>query len=148
MPGPTEEEVNQLRVQIQFLRNEADHAEKEQKEALRTIQESWMKERTEWKEELAQLERTGRARVADLELQLQKQRERSLTLLQEKDEELNNLREMLNTKKGASMSPSSSLRRQSSARDDDDEADEWPESLAQLGSMTMGASASGGQILH
>nr|CAG4634729.1 EOG090X04IO [Alona affinis] len=147
-PSPTEEEVSQLRVQIQFLRSEAEHTEKEQKESLRTVQESWMKERVEWKEELAQTERSWRARVADLEQQLQKQRERSLTLLQEKDDELNTLRESLNMRKTPA-SLSSPTRATSTRRSTtDDDADEWPESLAQLGSMTLGASASGGQILH
>nr|CAG4641620.1 EOG090X04IO [Eurycercus lamellatus] len=133
---PSEEE-HQMRVQIQFLQSEAERAEQEHKDSLRAIQESWMKERVDWKEEAVALERTCRIRMADLEQQLQKQRERSLTLLQEKDEELNSLR----WKGPVVVTPSKEM-------GSDQPADEWPESLAQLGSMTLGASASGGQILH
>lgn len=139
--GPStasEEELSQLRVQIRFLRSEMEHAEQEHREAMRSVQESWMKERAAWKEEMAQVERAGRARLADVEQQLQKQRERSLALLQEKDDELNGLRERssLNSPVGRSVVAVSG------------EEEEWPESLAQLGSMTLGAAASGGQILH
>nr|SVE84198.1 EOG090X04IO [Daphnia pulex] len=138
----TEEEVNQMRVQIQFLRSEMEHGEDEHKDSMRSIQESWAKERSEWKDEMGQMERTCRVRVADMEQQLQKQRERSLTLLQEKDEELASLRESLNLKSGSALSPVTSSTKTS------DSNDEWPESLAPLASMTLGASASGGQILH
>ncbi|EFX71220.1 hypothetical protein DAPPUDRAFT_309188 [Daphnia pulex] len=138
----TEEEVNQMRVQIQFLRSEMEHGEEEHKDSMRSIQESWAKERSEWKDEMGQMERTCRVRVADMEQQLQKQRERSLTLLQEKDEELASLRESLNLKSGSALSPVTSSTKTS------DSNDEWPESLAPLASMTLGASASGGQILH
>lgn len=144
-PGPTEDEVNQLRVQIQFLRSEMEHSEHEHRESLKAVQDSWMKERLNWKDELTQAERAGRNRIADLELQLQKQRERSLTLLQEKDEELNSLREWLNMKNAT---PLSSNTRSTERNKETDGEEEWPESLAQLGSMTLGASASGGQILH
>ena len=139
---PTEE-VNQMRVQIQFLRSEIEHSEEEHKVSLRSIQESWAKERTEWKDEMSQMERTCRVRIADMEQQLQKQRERSLTLLQEKDEELLSLRELLNMKSTSALSlpPVTTTTQKLSL-------DEWPESLAPLASMTLGASASGGQILH
>ena len=143
--GPTEDEVNQLRVQIQFLRSEMEHSEQEHRESLKAVQDSWMKERLTWKDELTQAERAGRNRVADLELQLQKQRERSLTLLQEKDEELNSLREWLNMKNATPLSSDTRSTERNKAEAD---GEEWPESLAQLGSMTLGASASGGQILH
>ena len=144
---PTEE-VNQMRVQIQFLRSEIEHSEEEHKDSLRSIQESWAKERTEWKDEMSQMERTCRVRIADMEQQLQKQRERSLTLLQEKDEELLNLRESLNIKNKSALSlpPVTSTTTQKTT-DSNDEW-KWPESLAPLASMTLGASASGGQILH
>ena len=142
--GPTEDEINQLRVQIQFLRSELEHGEEEHRESLKAVQDSWMKERLSWKDELAQVERAGRNRLADLELQMQKQRERSLTLLQEKDEELNSLREWLNMKNATPMSSAMSISKDTGA----DGGEEWPESLYQLGSMTLGASASGGQILH
>nr|CAH0098978.1 unnamed protein product [Daphnia galeata] len=144
---PTEE-VNQMRVQIQFLRSEIEHSEEEHKDSLRSIQESWAKERTEWKDEMSQMERTCRVRIADMEQQLQKQRERSLTLLQEKDEELLNLRESLNIKNKSALSlpPVTSTTTQKTT-DSNDEWN-WPESLAPLASMTLGASASGGQILH
>lgn len=131
-----------MRVQIQFLRSEMEHGEEEHKDSMRSIQESWAKERSEWKDEMGQMERTCRVRVADMEQQLQKQRERSLTLLQEKDEELASLRESLNLKSGSALSPVTSSTKTS------DSNDEWPESLAPLASMTLGASASGGQILH
>nr|CAG4650901.1 EOG090X04IO [Simocephalus serrulatus]SVE94179.1 EOG090X04IO [Simocephalus serrulatus] len=141
--SPLQEEVNQMRVQIQFLRDQMEHNEQEHRDSLRSVQESWIKERTSWKDELAQIERSYRARIADLEQQLQKQRERSLTLLQEKDEELVSLRELLNMKNMAPLSPTSV-----SQQKETDSKDEWPESLAPLASMTLGASASGGQILH
>jgi len=145
-----EEELNQLRVQIKFLRGEAEHADHEHKESLRSVQESWMKERMSWKDELTQMERSQRVRVADLEQQVQKQRERSLTLLQEKDDELNRLRELLNMNDSTPRfvrSVSASDGQESGAAVSSGE-DEWPESLAQLGSMTLGSTASGGQILH
>lgn len=142
--APNEEEVNQMRVQIQFLRSEMEHSEEEYKDSLRSVQESWAKERTEWKDEMVQMERTCRVRVADMEQQLQKQRERSLTLLQEKDEELASLRESLNLKSASALSPVTSTTTHKTT----DSNDEWPESLAPLASMTLGASASGGQILH
>lgn len=141
--SPLQEEVNQMRVQIQFLRDEMEHNEQEHRDSLRSVQESWIKERTTWKDELGQIERSYRARIADMEQQLQKQRERSLTLLQEKDEELVNLRELLNMKNMAPLSPVSVTQPKET-----DSKDEWPESLAPLASMTLGASASGGQILH
>ncbi len=139
----TEEEVNQMRVQIQFLRSEMEHSEQEHKDSLRSIQESWAKERCSWKDELGQMERSCRVRVADMEQQLQKQRERSLTLLEEKDEELASLRELLNMRSSAPLSPPAVAQPKAT-----DSNDEWPESLAPLASMTLGASASGGQILH
>lgn len=139
-PSVKEEEMNEMRVQIQFLRSELEHNEQEHKVHIRSIQDSWTKERQNLKEEMVQMERSCRARVADLEQQLQKQRERSLALLQEKDEELASLRETLNTKSNSPLSPTTVRPKDSN--------DEWPESLAPLASMTLGASASGGQILH
>ena len=144
VPSNTQDDVlNQMRVQIQFLRSEMEHSEQEHKDSLRSIQESWAKERNSWKDEMVQTERSCRARVADMEQQLQKQRERSLTLLEEKDEELASLRELLNMKSSAPLSPTSVSQPKVT-----DSNDEWPESLAPLASMTLGASASGGQILH
>nr|CAG4646187.1 EOG090X04IO [Macrothrix elegans] len=143
----SEDEVNQMRVQIQFLRDEFEHSEQKHSETLKALQESWTKERLSWKDELSHVERSHRARVAELEQQLQKQRERSLALLQEKDDELASLKETLSVK---STSPSSPRVRSSSQEQDNMPSynEEWPESLAPLGSMTLGASASGGQILH
>lgn len=143
VPSPSQEEVNQMRVQIQFLRDEIEHAEKEHSDSLRLVQDSWNKDRTCWKDELAQVDRSHRARIADMEQQLQKQRDRSLALLQEKDEELASLRELLNMKNTGPLSPPAA-----SSFKDVDLKDDWPESLAPLASMTIGASASGGQILH
>lgn len=139
---PTQEVVNQMRVEIQFLRSEIEINEQEHQSTLRSVQDSWTRERAAWKDELGQMERSCRARVADMEQQIQKQRERSLALLQEKDEELANLRQTLNAKNQSPLSP---LPKATSVNDSNDE---WPESLAPLASMTLGASASGGQILH
>nr|SVE81256.1 EOG090X04IO [Daphnia magna] len=141
---PAEEEINQMRIKIQFLRNEMEHNEQEHKDSLRSVQESWAKERTEWKDELSQMERSCRTRIADMEQQLQKQRERSLTLLQEKDEELVSLRELLNMKN----LPTLSLPPANVTSKVTDSNEEWPESLAPLASLRLGASASGGQMLH
>nr|SVE88577.1 EOG090X04IO [Daphnia sinensis] len=141
---PGEEEVNQMRVQIQFLRNELEHNEQEHKSYLRSMQESWAKERTEWKDEISHMERSCRTRISDMEQQLQKQRERSLTLLQEKDEELVSLRELLNVKN----LPTLSLPPANDTSNVTDSNEEWPESLAPLASLRLGASASGGQMLH
>ncbi|XP_057368005.1 GRIP and coiled-coil domain-containing protein 1-like [Daphnia carinata] len=144
LSAPAEEEVNQMRVQIQFLRNEMEHNEQEHKHSLRSMQESCLKERTEWKDELTQMERSCRTRIADMEQQLQKQRERSLTLLQEKDEELVSLRELLNMKNLSTLSlPPATVTSEVT-----DSNEEWPESLAPLASLRLGASASGGQMLH
>nr|SVE75694.1 EOG090X04IO [Daphnia hispanica] len=144
LPVPAEEDINQMRVQIQFLHSEMEHNEQEHKDSLRSVQESWTRERTEWKDEMSQMERSCRTRIADMEQQLQKQRERSLTLLQEKDEELVSLRELLNMKNLPSLSqtPANITSKVT------DSNDEWPESLAPLASLRLGASASGGQMLH
>lgn len=139
-------ELDQLRVEVQFLRGEIEHLDARHAAAVQKVHDSWASERSSWKQETSQLERSWRARAADLEHQLQKQRERSLTLLQEKDDELDRLRKVASTK---SASPASPLRQK--AKDFQERkvgGDEWPESLAPLGSMTLGASASGGQILH
>ncbi|XP_032781701.2 GRIP and coiled-coil domain-containing protein 1 [Daphnia magna] len=144
LSAPAEEEINQMRIKIQFLRNEMEHNEQEHKDSLRSVQESWAKERTEWKDELSQMERSCRTRIADMEQQLQKQRERSLTLLQEKDEELVSLRELLNMKN----LPTLSLPPANVTSKVTDSNEEWPESLAPLASLRLGASASGGQMLH
>nr|SVE71618.1 EOG090X04IO [Daphnia similis] len=144
LSAPAEEEVNQMRVQIQFLRNEMEHNEQEHKDSLTSMQESWAKERTEWKDELSHMERSCRTRIADMEQQLQKQRDRSLTLLQEKDEELVSLRELLNMKK----LPTLSLPPANVTSKVTDSNEDWPESLAPLASLRLGASASGGQMLH
>jgi len=140
----TEEEIQKLRVQVQFLKTELEHTEKQCKESVAAVQDSWMAERSSWKEEMIQSERSFRVRIGDLEQQLQKQRERSLTLLQEKDEELSCLKEALQMKNAAPISipaPAASSSAESALED-------WPEGLASLASMTLGASASGGQILH
>nr|SVE73496.1 EOG090X04IO [Daphnia atkinsoni] len=143
LPASAEEDINQMRVHIQFLRSEMEHNEQEHKDSLKSIQESWTRERTEWKEEMSQMDRSCRTRIADMEQQLQKQRERSLTLLQEKDEELVSLRELLNMKNQSSLSlPLSNTTKVT------DSNEEWPESLAPLASLRLGASASGGQMLH
>ena len=140
----TEEEIQKLRVQVQFLKTELEHTEKQCKESVAAVQDSWMAERSSWKEEMVQSERSFRVRIGDLEQQLQKQRERSLTLLQEKDDELSCLKEALQMKNAAPISipaPAASSSAESALED-------WPEGLASLASMTLGASASGGQILH
>lgn len=143
LPAPTEEDINQMRVHIQFLRSEMEHNEQEHKDSLKSIQESWTRERTEWKDEMSQMERSCRTRIADMEQQLQKQRKRSLTLLQEKDEELVSLRELLNMKNQPPLSlPPSNTTKVT------DSNEEWPESLAPLASLRLGAAASGGQMLH
>nr|CAG4650087.1 EOG090X04IO [Sida crystallina] len=136
------EEVHRLRVQVEFLRSELDHAEQRSKKEVEAVEHCFAAERSSWKEELAQAERSFRVRLGDLEQQMQKQRERSLTLLQEKDDELSCLKEVLNMKNTAPMAPPA----KHSPREDGEDA--WPESLAPLGSMTLGATASGGQILH
>ena len=141
----TNRELDQLRVEIQFLRGEIDHLESKHTTGLQSVHDSWATERSAWKEESGQLERSWRARVSDLEQQLQKQRERSLALLQDKDDELDNLRKMLSIK---SPSPTSPVRKPAKDSEEKKINDEWPESLAPLASMTVGASASGGQILH
>lgn len=138
-------ELDQLRVEVQFLRGEIDHLESKHKAALQSVHDAWASERSAWKEESGQLERSWRARASDLEQQLQKQRERSLTLLQEKDDELDNLRKLLSVK---SQSPTSPVRQPVKDAEEKKVNDEWPESLAPLASMAVGSSASGGQILH
>ena len=73
-----DKELQQYRIQVQFLKNELEHNDQEYKDAIKTTQQSWVRERANWKEEMSQSERAFRIRLADLEQQLQKQRERSL----------------------------------------------------------------------
>ena len=93
-----DDEMNQLRVQVQLLQKELERCGEEHERSLRTVQDSWIKDRSTLKEELVQTERSYKSRIADLEQQSQRQRDRSLALLQEKDEELSSLRQLLKAK--------------------------------------------------
>jgi len=137
-PKMTDDEINALRVQAIFLKNELQHCQDECDRLLADARQSAAKEQSSIKEELAQSKRSHRARIAELEHQFQKQRDRSLALLQEKDEELANMRHLLLQAEDAPP-PTAGV---------DGSKDPWPESITPLASMTLGASASGGQILH
>ena len=81
-----------------MLQKELERCGEEHERSLRTVQDSWIKDRSTLKEELVQTERSYKSRIADLEQQSQRQRDRSLALLQEKDEELSSLRQLLKAK--------------------------------------------------
>lgn len=143
-----EAELSRLRVQVQFLTSELEHCERRSSESLAAMQGSMATERTSWKDEMVQLERSFRGRLADLDLEMQKQRDRSLALLQEKDEELDALKQLLQPKSsGAAVEALTSADTSKKTGGGAAESD-WPEGLADLASMTLGATASGGQILH
>nr|CAG4642449.1 EOG090X04IO [Evadne anonyx] len=146
-PKMSDDEINALRVQVPvlFLKNELQRCEDECNRSLVDARQSAAKERRTVEEKLAQTERSHRARIAELEHQFQKQRDRSLSLLQEKDEELTNLRHLLYQVEDAPLTMAAGAAGSTAAATS---ADPWPESIAPLASMSLGASASGGQILH
>jgi len=125
-----DDEINALRVQLLLLNAQLRRSAEEHDQLLTEARESSTKQRRSLDDELAAMERSQRARIAEMEQQFQKQRDRSLTLLNEKDEELAHFRHLLQVRNTV---PSSCP--------DGSDQDSFP-------SASLGASASGGQILH
>lgn len=117
-----------------FFKNELQRCQDECSRSLADVRESAAKGRHAVEEELAQTERSHRARIAELEHQFQKQRDRSLALLQEKDEELANLRHLLFEVRDGSPPTADNGGNTSATRS----AEPWPDSIAPLASMTLG----------
>lgn len=82
-----------LQDKIQVLNRNIDEQEQELKHMSTAHYAELHAERAKWKELVASMEMDFRAKVGDLEMQLQKQRERSLTLLEEKELEIRNVKQ-------------------------------------------------------
>nr|CAG4640788.1 EOG090X04IO [Eulimnadia texana] len=132
-------EVGLLQDKLKLLMEQLFESEERNQHKVRQIEESMLQERERLKEEFLAEERNLKLRIADLEYQMKKQRERSLNLMEEKDEEIRNLRSMLQI----NPFPAS---KESTAKAENEP--EWPEGLGPLASLAIGATASGGQILH
>lgn len=82
-----------LQDKIQVLNRNIDEQEQELKHKTAQHLSEMRSERTKWKELVASMESDFRSKMSDIELQLQKQRERSLNLLEEKEQEIKTLRQ-------------------------------------------------------
>lgn len=84
--------IKTLQAKVEVLNRNIDEQEEELRNKNQDFKNELRKERTEWKENISNLEMEFRTKQAELELQLQKQRERSLTLLEEKENEIKSLK--------------------------------------------------------
>ncbi|XP_069697804.1 GRIP and coiled-coil domain-containing protein 1 isoform X1 [Periplaneta americana] len=92
-------EVSSLRIQVKTLKDrvrilngQLEDTDAEWKQKVDNLQQLLKTERTRFKEELTANEMDYRGRLSLLEQQLQKQRERSLSLLEEKEQEIRTLK--------------------------------------------------------
>lgn len=86
-----------LQDKIQVLNRNIDEQEQELKHKSTAHYAELKTERAKWKELVASMEMDFRGKVSDLEVQLQKQRERSLKLLEEKELEIKQLKQSIDT---------------------------------------------------
>lgn len=84
--------VRTLQDKIQVLNRNIDEQEQELKHKTGTHVQEMRAERAKWKELVVSMESDFRSKQSDIEGQLQKQRERSLRLLEEKEQEIKALR--------------------------------------------------------
>lgn len=82
-----------LQDKIQVLNRNIDEQEQELKLKTSSHSSELRLERSKWKELVASMESDFRSKMSDIELQLQKQRERSLNLLEDKEQEIKTLRQ-------------------------------------------------------
>ncbi|KAK9511618.1 hypothetical protein O3M35_000242 [Rhynocoris fuscipes] len=90
-------QIKKLKERICSLHNQIDEMEKSHKKTVENHNQSLMAEKMKHKERLAALEAEWRSHVLNLETQMAKQRERALSLVKEKDEEIAELKDSLNT---------------------------------------------------
>uniref|UniRef100_A0A069DZE9 Putative myosin class ii heavy chain n=1 Tax=Panstrongylus megistus TaxID=65343 RepID=A0A069DZE9_9HEMI len=90
-------QIKKLKERICNLHNQIDELEKSHKKELDNHSQVLMAEKVRYKERLAAVEAEWRSHVLTLETQMAKQRERALNLVKEKDEEIAELKDSLNT---------------------------------------------------
>ncbi|KAH8414103.1 hypothetical protein KR222_006869 [Zaprionus bogoriensis] len=83
--------IQTLQDKVQVLNRNIDEAEQELKQQGDKMRQALRNERTKWQEAKAELENETRCKLNELEQLLQKQRQRSLQLLDEKEQEIKTL---------------------------------------------------------
>ncbi|XP_011179287.1 GRIP and coiled-coil domain-containing protein 1 [Zeugodacus cucurbitae] len=83
--------ISTLQEKVKVLNRNIDEQEFDLKNQAEKLRNALKEEREKWKNKLSELENETRCRVVDLEQQLQKQRQRSLQLLDEKEQEIKTL---------------------------------------------------------
>ncbi|ALC46511.1 CG10703 [Drosophila busckii] len=83
--------IQTLQDKVQVLNHNIDAAEEELKQQSDKMRYALKQERTKWQEAKAELENETRCKLNELEQLLQKQRQRSLQLLDEKEQEIKTL---------------------------------------------------------
>ncbi|EDW84795.1 uncharacterized protein Dwil_GK14307 [Drosophila willistoni] len=84
--------IQTLQEKVQVLNRNIDEAEQELKHQGEKLRMSLKQERSKWQEAKAELENETRCKLNELEQLLQKQRQRSLQLLDEKEQEIKTLK--------------------------------------------------------
>ena len=84
--------IRNLQEKVQILNQNIDDYEKEIKNKSQEISNELKLERSKWRETVSCMEIDHRSKISHLEQQLQKQRERSLVLLEEKENEIRTLK--------------------------------------------------------
>ncbi|SPP83420.1 GRIP and coiled-coil domain-containing protein 1 [Drosophila guanche] len=83
--------IQTLQEKVQVLNRNIDESEQELKQQGDKLRQALKTERTKWQEAKAELENETRCKLNELEQLLQKQRQRSLQLLDEKEQEIKTL---------------------------------------------------------
>ncbi|XP_053962399.1 GRIP and coiled-coil domain-containing protein 1 [Anastrepha ludens] len=83
--------ISTLQEKVKVLNRNIDEQELDLKNQAEKQRQAVKEERAKWKSKLNELENETRCKVVDLEQQLQKQRQRSLQLLDEKEQEIKTL---------------------------------------------------------
>ncbi|XP_036233807.2 GRIP and coiled-coil domain-containing protein 1 [Bactrocera oleae] len=83
--------ISTLQEKVKVLNRNIDEQELDLKNQAEKMRNAIKEERAKWKTKLSELENETRCKVVDLEQQLQKQRQRSLQLLDEKEQEIKTL---------------------------------------------------------
>lgn len=110
--------IKTLQSKVEVLNRNIDEQELELRNKSQEYKDNLRQERTKWKEMASSTEMEYRAKLSDIELQLQKQRERSLNLLEEKENEIKNLKSSFDVF-GVSRSIKQSISHQASDAGDD-----------------------------
>lgn len=83
--------ISTLQDKVQVLNRNIDEQENEIKQLTDRLRTTINEERSKWQERCSEMENINRTKLNDLEQQLQKQRQRSLQLLEEKEDEIKTL---------------------------------------------------------